>query len=101
MRFGLKEEVIQKIQKVVAAFPEVEEVVLYGSRAKGNYKNGSDIDISLKGTSIKTASLNKIILAIDELSLPYTFDIAIYHQIDNKDLLDHIDRVGQILYKKT
>ncbi len=100
MRFGLKEETIQKINTVFASFPEVDEAILYGSRAKGNYKPGSDIDITLKGNGLKLDVENKIGLLIDDLSLPYLFDISVYNHLKDADLIDHIKRVGIVFYKR-
>ncbi len=100
MKYGLKEETIEKIQKVFSAFPQVDKVILYGSRAKGNYKNGSDIDLTFKGDSLNLSVLNTISLQLDDLYLPYTFDLSIYKYIDNKELLEHIDRIGIEFYKR-
>jgi uncharacterized protein len=100
MRFGLKEGTIEKINSVFAQFPEVEKVILYGSRAKGNYRNGSDIDLTLIGEGLNLDVLNKIDMKIDDLLLPYSFDNSIYRQINNPDLVEHIERVGKVFYKK-
>lgn len=100
MECGLSRENISNIRRVLRKFKEVQEAVLYGSRAKGNYKSGSDIDIALKGEQLNLRLLNKIDLDLDELFLPYTFDISIYDHISNKDLVAHIQRVGKILYQK-
>jgi|ERR1017187_5142391 predicted nucleotidyltransferase len=100
MRFGLKENIIQSIQQVFAAFSEVDKAILYGSRAKGNYKSGSDIDLTLKGENLNLSVVNKISLQLDDLLLPYTFDISIFKQISNPDLIDHINRVGIVFYNK-
>lgn len=75
-RFGLKEEVIEQIQDVLRRHPEVEAAVLYGSRAKGTYHEGSDIDLSLSG-DISFASLGDIVDELDELLLAYTIDVAV------------------------
>lgn len=99
-RYGLSEEIIDKISQVFARFSEVEEAVLYGSRAKGCCRPGSDIDITLKGEALNLRLLNKIDLELDELLLPYLFDLSVYHQIDNQDLREHIQRVGKTLYTK-
>lgn len=99
-RFGLKESVLDQILSVFAASGEVDEAILYGSRAKGCYKPGSDIDITFKGVILTLKELNRISLALDDLLLPYTFDLSIYQHIDNPDLLAHIKRVGKILYQK-
>jgi len=101
MQYGLTKKTIKKINLVFERFGEVEEAVLYGSRAKGNYKPGSDIDIVLRGERLNLHLLNKISLDLDDLLLPYTFDIAIYHHINNSDLTEHIKRVGKIFYRKT
>ena len=100
MRFGLKEEVIQAICNVFENHPEVEKALLYGSRAKGNYKPASDIDLTLMGDGIDLSSLNKISWELDDLLLPYTFDLSIYHYLNDSDLLDHIHRVGITFYSK-
>jgi predicted nucleotidyltransferase len=72
--------------------------VLYGSRAKGNYKNGSDIDLTLKGKNLNLLILGKIDEQLDDLLLPYTFDLSIYHQISNAELLNHMNRVSKIFF---
>ncbi|MEI8085204.1 MAG: nucleotidyltransferase domain-containing protein [Paludibacter sp.] len=100
MKYGLENSVIEAIEKVLSGFPEVEEAIIYGSRAKGNYKNGSDIDITLKGESLNMTVLNSIVNHLDDLLLPYTFDLSIYKQISNSDLIEHISRVGLIFYVK-
>ena len=100
MKFGLKDETITKISSVLADFPQVDEVIIYGSRAKGNYRNGSDIDLTIKGSDLNLHVLNQISLKLDDLLLPYTFDISIFRHISNPDLVEHIERVGQSFYKK-
>ena len=71
----------------------VEQAILYGSRAKGNYKEGSDIDLTVKG-NLTFDDLVKMSVNLDDLNLPWKIDLSLYTQIENKDLLDHIDRVG-------
>lgn len=94
-KFGLSAEVIEKILGVFAKHSEIEQVVIYGSRAKGNYKTGSDVDLTLKGPKeLDTEVLYHVIGELDELNLPYTFDVSLYNSITNQDLIDHIDRVG-------
>lgn len=100
MQYGLTLKNIKGINRVFGKFEEVEEAVLYGSRAKGNYKPGSDIDIALKGKKLHLRLLNRIDIDLDDLLLPYTFDISIYDHISNQDLRDHIQRVGKVFYKK-
>ena len=100
MKYGLKLSVVKNIKEVFSAFPEVEEVILYGSRAKGNFKNGSDIDLTFKGENLNLNLINKISFCLDDLYLPYTFDLSIFNHISSPDLIDHIQRVGEIFYKK-
>ncbi len=101
MKFGLKEETIFKITSVFEKFPQIEKVILYGSRAKGNFKRGSDIDLTLYGKNLNLTLINKIETEIDDLLLPYTFDISIFHQLDNSELINHINRVGKTFYLKS
>jgi uncharacterized protein len=100
MKFGLKEDTTKKINAVFASHPAVEEVVIYGSRAKGSEKHSSDIDLTVKGNNLSLSLLNKIAAEIDDLLLPYTINLSVYSHINNEDLLEHIERVGKIFYKK-
>ncbi|CAA9892777.1 conserved hypothetical protein [Candidatus Methylobacter favarea] len=99
-RFGLKPHTISAIQKVFARHPEIRQAVLYGSRAKGTYRPGSDIDLTLFGDALTYTRLDRIETEIDDLLLPYTVDLSLHAQIDNTDLLDHIQRVGQVFYQR-
>ncbi|HBH82873.1 MAG: hypothetical protein A2X03_15645 [Bacteroidetes bacterium GWA2_40_15] len=101
MPYGLSETVIEKLISVFSSNSEIDEVIIFGSRAKGNYKEGSDIDISLKGAGITSSLIRKIELEIDNLYLPYKVDLINYNDIIEPMLTDHIDRVGICIYKKT
>ncbi len=101
MNFGLKEETILKINSLFERFPQIEKAVIYGSRVKGNFKKGSDIDLILIGENLDLTSINRIETEIDDLLLPYSFDISIYHQLENPDLIQHINRVGKTFYLKS
>lgn len=101
LRFGLKEATIQKICGVLSRYPQVEQAILYGSRAKGNYKNGSDIDLTLRGGADLTLNvLYRISDELDDLLLPYTIDLSIFSHISDPDVIEHIQRVGMTFYKK-
>ncbi len=93
-RFGLSSEVIEKIKSVFSQYPKIQKSIIYGSRAKGNFKPGSDIDLILEAPSMNLTELLKIESEIDDLLLPYKVDLSLKHQINNPDLLDHILRVG-------
>lgn len=99
-RFGLKPHTISAIQNVFARHPEIKQAVLYGSRAKGTQRPGSDIDLTLFGEALTYTQLDRIETEIDDLLLPYTVDLSLHTQIDNADLLDHIRRVGQVFYQR-
>lgn len=100
MKYGLKDETIANIQTIFSTFPEVEKAILYGSRAKGNFKPASDIDITLEGEKLNLQILNQIEWKLDDLLLPYTFDLSIFRHINNMDLIEHIERAGVVLYEK-
>jgi predicted nucleotidyltransferase len=99
-RFGLTEATIAKIAGVLAGHPQVEQAVLYGSRAKGNYKNGSDIDLTLMGQGLQTDHLLKIMGELDDLLLPYMIDLSLFHQLTHPELINHIRRVGIVFYDR-
>ncbi len=99
MKFGLKEEIIEQINGVFSKYRQIEKVIIYGSRAKGNYRNGSDIDLTLKGSDLNLSVICQISLELDDLLLPYTFDLSVYKQISNPDLISHIERVGIVFYE--
>ena len=97
---GLPTTTVQAIQGVLAKSPAVEQAILYGSRAKGNYKRGSDIDLTLKGAELTFRELLRLMDALDDLLLPYMIDLSLYAHIDNPALREHIDRVGLVFYQR-
>ena len=100
-KLGLIEGDLQNIVSVIIQFPEVELASVFGSRAKGNYKNGSDVDIALKGKQLSfmiVARINSILN--EETSMPYRFDVLNYETITNNELKEHIDRNGLVIYNK-
>lgn len=102
MKYGLPQTAIDKIRTVLSRYPQVEKAVLYGSRAKGNYKNGSDIDLTLRGGSDLTLNvIYRILDDLDELLLPYTIDLSIFNDIGDPDVIEHIQRVGVTFYDKS
>ena len=95
MEYGLKENTKEKINQVFAVHPEIQQAIIYGSRALGNFKHSSDIDITLLGENINLDVLNQISIEIDDLLLPYYVDLSIFSHIKNDELVDHINRVGK------
>lgn len=100
MRHGLSEQTLARICGVFAAHPSIEKAVLYGSRAKGNYKPGSDIDITLHGEVLTSRELGAIAEELDDLLLPYQIDLSLFSQIGHARLREHIERVGVVLYQR-
>lgn len=98
--FGLPPAAVEKIRIVFARHPQVEKAVLYGSRAKGNYKNGSDIDLTLYGDGLNLGILLKILNELDDLLLPWLIDLSIFSTIDHAELREHIERVGKVFYQR-
>lgn len=91
---GLPEKAIISLRDVFRRHPNIENVILYGSRATGNFRNSSDIDLTLDGDSVEWQEFLAIEREIDDLLLPWKVDLSLYHQIDNQELREHIDRVG-------
>ena len=100
MPFGLRDEVIEKVHQLFSKHPQVEQVILYGSRALGRERPGSDIDLAFKGEAMNLPLLLTLADELDDLLLPWQFDLSLYRDIENPDLRDHIDRVGVLFYKK-
>lgn len=97
---GLSEAIQSKILKVFSENSSIKEVVLYGSRAKGHFKTGSDIDLTIKSDAISHETLLRLENDLDDLMLPYKIDLSLYHEIENPNLIDHIERVGLVFYRR-
>lgn len=98
-KFGLNEKNLKLIIEALSTYPEISEAIIFGSRALGNYKPGSDIDIALKG-NIDQRLLARIKAHLeDEISTPYMFDVVVYQDLENKNMIDHINSFGVLLYK--
>ena len=100
MKFGLPDLAIEKLNSVFAKFPEVREVIIYGSRAKGNFREGSDIDLTLKGKDLTEGIRTQIWLNLDDLNTPYLIDLSVFHHLDSSSLINHIEKVGKVFYRK-
>lgn len=98
MPYGLTDIELNNIKGVLASNPRIEKAVLYGSRAKGCFKPFSDVDITLIGESLTRKDLNHILNEIDNLLLPYQFDISLWHMLKNEELKEHIERRGIEIY---
>jgi predicted nucleotidyltransferase len=97
--FGLSEKERDLVWQICRRHPEIAEVRIFGSRAKGNHEANSDIDLAFLG-EMTFQLLARVAAELDELPLPYTFDVSIYDEVQNQDLKEHIDRVGSVLYRR-
>lgn len=96
---GLQQSVIDKLAKVFTSFPEIEKVILYGSRAKGNFRTGSDIDLTVAGERLTHTQLMLVENNLENLHLPYKIDLSLFSEIENLELIDHIKRVGIVFFQ--
>jgi len=99
IKIGLTAEEIEELRNVFRNFGKLNVVLLYGSRAKGNYQLGSDVDLALLGDELTLLDILDIRMALDDLYLPYKFDLTLYHNIHEPALKKHINRVGIELYR--
>ena len=97
--FGLPPATLDAITRILTQVPEVKKAVIYGSRAKGTHRPGSDIDLTLFGEELNLDTLGQIATRLEESPIPYQVDLSIFKLIENPALRDHIERVGQVFYK--
>jgi predicted nucleotidyltransferase len=97
--FGLPDKTVNLINEIFRNCPGIEKAIIYGSRARGDYRNGSDIDLTLIGDISDRERLN-ISESIYDLPIPYMCDLSILKNIKNENLVEHIERVGQVFYEK-
>ena len=99
--FGLRPSDLEEIISNLESFPQIEEAKVFGSRAKGNYREGSDVDIALIGTQLNFDVVAKVHALLEEQSkMPYLFDVIDYTHLSHKDLREHIERAGIVFYKR-
>ena len=101
MSYGLTDIELRKLIGAITESPEVEEIILYGSRARGNYRRYSDIDLTLTGESLERRTLYRILERIADLLLPYEIDLSIKSELDYQPLLDEINTEGITIYKRS
>jgi len=99
MSYGLSDETLNTLNLIFQKYPAIKQAILYGSRAKGKFRNGSDIDLTLKTEENFTfTDLLRIGNDFDDSDMPYFVDVSVYDDLSNPDLKAHIDRVGKVLY---
>jgi predicted nucleotidyltransferase len=95
---GLSQLEMDSLNTIFSSAPSVSDVILYGSRAKGDHRAGSDIDLTIKGTGLTTRWLMNIEAKVDDLLLPYEVDLSIWDHISNGELREHIQRLGKVVF---
>lgn len=96
--WGLSAATLETLRRILAQEPAVEKAILFGSRAKGTFRPGSDIDLALAGARLDLDAVARLARAFEESSLPYQVDLCWLAAVDNPALREHIERVGQVLY---
>ncbi len=97
----LSAETIKELGDIVSLYPEVDKVVLFGSWALGNAKTGSDIDLALYGEHVTSQIVSKFHYHLEEETLlPWMFDVVHYERLKNKDLKEHIDHHGKVIFQR-
>lgn len=99
-KYGLQNADINQIIEVLSRNGRIDQIILFGSRAKGTFTEGSDVDIALKGSELNLSDILEAAVNLDELLLPYKFDLVIYDRIKEPSLREHIDRVGMVLFER-
>lgn len=98
--FGLTDRNILTLHDIFDKYPEVLEVNIFGSRAKGNYKTGSDIDLAIMNQEVNQKTIARILSDCADSSLPFKVDLVAFHSLKTNEFIEHIIRVGKLFYKK-
>ena len=98
MKYGLDDTALNSLESIFHNYPGVEHVLIFGSRAKGNFKEGSDIDLVVKGAQLLFTDILELKVRMDDLNLPYKIDLLHYNSISDTEVRKHIDRVGKSIY---
>lgn len=101
MHYGLMDNEWEQMQRLFSSNSKIEKAILYGSRAKGNHKEFSDVDITLTGEGLSQTDLIRLHTLFSDSSLPYIFDLSIFSKIKNLQLIDHIERRGIVIYQRS
>lgn len=96
---GIDSRILKILNKIFSKYPMIHQVKLYGSRAKGNYRDNSDIDLVALG-EIDRFTIANVLLDLDDTDIPYLIDLQNYSELKNRRLVDHIDRVGVVIYDR-
>jgi len=98
--FGIRNKSWGILLKALESYKQIDSAVIFGSRAIGNYKSGSDIDIAIYGENVNTKTALDLNAKLnEELPSPYFYDVVVPELLNNPDLVVHIDRVGKVFYQ--
>ena len=100
MNTGLSPQIMNTITNILAAQPKVNEAVVFGSRAIGNYEPGSDLDIAVKGPALSHQDILQLLAKIDDMELLINIDLVHFDRISDPDVISHIERKGKLLFKR-
>ncbi len=93
-KFGLTEREIDELKRILLPKEKIEKIILFGSRARGNYTRISDIDIALKGSCLNSTDINLLRDEFEESRIIYKVDLIHYEKITNNDFKNNIDKDG-------
>lgn len=98
MMYGMEDSELQLMRDIFSQSPNIEKVVLYGSRAKGTNKPFSDVDITLIGDNLTDDDLTDVMYRLSESLLPYFCDVSLFKNLSNPELIEHIRRKGKEIF---
>ena len=100
MRYGLTDIQFEQIIGIISKYPEIQQALIFGSRADGTNKESSDVDIAIKCPASDTTTIGKLLVDFEESSLPFFFDVVDYNKTENEKLKSHIDMYGVVFFEQ-
>lgn len=100
MQFGLSRHVINQVMSIFASIPKIKRVLVFGSRALERHREGSDIDLAIEGENLSLVDVLDVRVKLEDLELPYEFDVVVLDDSVETELRNHIDRAGRELYSR-
>ncbi|NBC27756.1 MAG: nucleotidyltransferase domain-containing protein [Bacteroidetes bacterium] len=97
-RYGLTDRDMKTIRSILRSYPEIHSVHLFGSRAKGNHRLGSDVDLAIMNNGVSDKIIAKLRDQFKESTLPYRIDLVDFNQLENKEFIEHIEQFGVPFY---
>lgn len=98
--YGLTDKSYHELLQILASIPEIEEVLIFGPRARGDYWRASDVDLSIKGKDFDRHTLARLNDKLYNSHIPQFFDTHIYANIQNPQFKANVDRDGKVLYRR-